>query len=199
MAKNDFLDLTDVPTPMQTPIQTQAAQPLQIPQTQVVQTAQPSPVEQFNRQQAEEVMLAMQQAIAAETGKAQAQVWRSAKKGAMNLPATLLKLAQVTGLCLWVAHGDVLIEPLIHRTIAQHIITSAAVGDGTAAVFSEDKKFSELHWALQGKVNTAVNTLMAGIFILLLIGWEPANGDEAKFKFKLLIFLAVFGAPVILF
>jgi hypothetical protein len=192
MSKNDFLNLADVQ-----PVQTQA-QPLQIPQQQAVQPAQPTVIEQYNDRQAQQVAEAMRAAIAAETGKAQAQVWRAARKGATNLPGTLLKLGKVAGLCLWVAHGDVLIEPIVHRPIAQHVITSAAVSDG-AVVFNPDKKFSELHWALQGKVNTAVNTLMAGIFIILLILWEPSTGDEAKFKFNVLMFLAIFGAPVILF
>lgn len=190
MAKNDFLDLTDVT--IQSP-------PTVVQPLQMQQPIQPNPVEQYHQHQASEVMLAMQQAIASEAGKAQAQTWRSVRKGATNLPALLIKLSKVLGLCFWVAHGDLALEPLIHRPITQHIITSAQVGDGTAALFNPDKPFSEQHWALQQKTNFAVNSLMAGVFILLLILWEPANGDEAKFKFNLLMLLSILAAPVVLF
>lgn len=110
-----------------------------------------------------------------------------------------MKLAKVGALGLFVAHGDLLIEPLVHRPIAQHVITSANVGDGTAAVFNTDKTFTEQHWALQLKTNLAVNTLMAAVWICLFVFWEPANDDEADLKRKTLLWLAILAAPVVLF
>jgi hypothetical protein len=207
--KNDFLDLENMTafdgdvfdaTPVQQaqPVQQQQQQQFYA-QPQPVQQAQPNPIAQLNQQQAKATLDTFVQNFQAEAGKGQARAWRGTQKAAATLPGLLMKLAKVGALGVFVAHGDLLIEPLVHRPIAQHIITSAKVGDGTAAIFNADQSFAEQHWALQLKTNIAVNTLMAAVWVMLFVFWEPATDDEADLKRKTLIWLAILAAPVVLF
>jgi len=212
MTKNDFLDLDEPMTdtfdasvfdvqPQQQAQQPQ--QPQQPPQQWQVQPQpqqrQPNPIAQANQAHARAAMDGFFANLGAEAGRTQAGAWQVAQAGAAGLPGFLKKAVQVGGLIALATWGDVLIEPVVHRPIAENFITSVTPGDGNAYVFNPSAPFDEQHWSIQAKTKQAVNVLLFSIAILLLVFWEPTTPAGVSFKYKFLLCLAFLAAPIALF